>query len=160
MENLWYGNWNRHVCHKWKYEVDRPFRSLEVNPGKKHKCCSRSCLWSQVQRDTFGPGNSQTLGCLWTKHHRCIDMWNWTEMPTVSCRLWAKTVMYKFCFIWVEKYVGQKRGTIGSHWNADYLLENFSRKHHENVVYQKLKHLDVIFRVLVKHENVDALKKN
>ena len=31
-----------------------------------------------------------------------------------------------------------------------YLLENLSRKNHENVVYKKLKHLDdVIFRVLV-----------
>ena len=80
MENLWYGNWNRHVCHKWKYEVDRPSRLTVVNQTKKQKCCSRSCLWSQVQRDTSGPSNSQTLGCLWTKHHRCIDMWIWTEM--------------------------------------------------------------------------------
>ena len=69
-----------------------PSRSTEVNPGKKQKCCSLSCLWSRVQRDTSGPGNSQTLGCLWTKHHRCTCMWNWTETPTVSSRLRAKTV--------------------------------------------------------------------
>ena len=35
-------------------------------------------------------------------------------------------------------------------WNTDYLLEDLSRKNHENCVYQKLKHLDdVIFRELV-----------
>ena len=51
-ENLWYGNWNRHVCHKRKHEVDRPSRSTKVNLGKMQKCCSLSCLWSQVQRDT------------------------------------------------------------------------------------------------------------
>ena len=78
--------------HKWKCEVDRPSRSTEVNPGRKQKRCSLSCLWSQVQRDTSGPDNSQTLGCLWTKHHRCTCMWNWTETPTVSSRLRAKTV--------------------------------------------------------------------
>ena len=55
---LWYGNWNRHICHKWirKNEVDRPSRSTEVNPGKKQKCCYLSCLRSQVQRDTSDPG--------------------------------------------------------------------------------------------------------
>ena len=30
-DNLWCGNWNRHVCHKWNREVDRPSRSTEVN---------------------------------------------------------------------------------------------------------------------------------
>ena len=54
------------LCLKWKYEVDRPSRSTEVNPGKKQKWCSLSCLSSQGQRDTSGPGNSQTLGYLWT----------------------------------------------------------------------------------------------
>ena len=49
-----------HVCHKWKCEVDRPSRSTEVNPGKRQKYCSLSCLSSRVQRDTSGPGNSQT----------------------------------------------------------------------------------------------------
>ena len=62
-ENLWYGNWNRHICHKWNYmyEVDSPYRSTEVNLGMKQKCCFLSCLWSQVQQDTSGPCNSQTL---------------------------------------------------------------------------------------------------
>ena len=36
---------------------------------KKQKCCYLSCLWSQVQRDTPDPGNSQTLGRLLTKHN-------------------------------------------------------------------------------------------
>ena len=43
----------------------------------------------------------------------------------------------------VEKYVGYKRGTLGFHWNADYLLENLSVTNHESVVYQKLKYLEV-----------------
>ena len=28
--SLWYGNWNRHVCRKWKCEVNRPSRSTGV----------------------------------------------------------------------------------------------------------------------------------
>ena len=31
-EYMWYGNWNRHVCHTWECEVDRPSRSTGVNP--------------------------------------------------------------------------------------------------------------------------------
>ena len=66
-----------------------------------------------------------------------------------NCFLPVESKDYKFCFIWVVKYVGKKRGTIGSHWSAEYLLENLSGKNHENIVYQKLKHPDdVIFRVL------------
>ena len=42
--------------------------------------------------------------------------------------------MHKFFFISVEKYVGKKRGTIHSHWNTNYLLENLSSKNHENGV--------------------------
>ena len=91
-KKLWYENWNRHVCHKRNYEVDRPPRSTQEKQGKKQKCCSLSSLWSQYQWDTSGPRNSQTLGCLWTKHHQCTFMWNWTDMPTVSFRFWAKTV--------------------------------------------------------------------
>ena len=46
-----------------------------------------------------------------------------TEMPIVSLQLRAKT--YRFCFIWVSA----RRGTqFCSYWNADYLLENLSRK--------------------------------
>ena len=38
----------------------------------------------------------------------------------------------------------------GAHGNADYLLENLSRDDHENVVNEKLEHLDnVFFSVLV-----------
>ena len=36
--------------------------TVQVNPDKKQKCCSPSCLLSRVQRDTSGPGNSKTLG--------------------------------------------------------------------------------------------------
>ena len=37
-------NLNRHVCHKYKCEVDRPFLSTGVNPGKK----SRSVVLCRV----------------------------------------------------------------------------------------------------------------
>ena len=69
---------------------------------------------------------AQVILKLWVvldKHHRCIDMWNWTEMPTVSCWFRAKT-LWILLHMSREIYVGQKRGTICSHWNADYLLEN------------------------------------
>ena len=63
-------------------------------------------------------------------HHRCIYMWSWTGMLFLSSQ---EQRLYEFCFIWVQKYVGQERGTICAHWNADYLLENLSPKDHENV---------------------------
>ena len=40
---------DRHVCHKWKFEVDRPSRSTEVNPGKKVKCNSLSLISSSTR---------------------------------------------------------------------------------------------------------------
>ena len=123
-----------------------PSRSTEVNQGKKQKCCSLSCLWSQVQRDTCGQVNSQTLGGLWTKHHRCTYMWDWTEMPTVSFRLRAKTV---YILLHMSREISPLEE--GHDW---FPLElrlsagNISRKNHEKV-YQKIEHLDnVIFRVL------------
>ena len=42
--------------------------------------------------------------------------------------------LYEFRFVWVQKYVGWERGTIGAHWNADYLLENLSPEDHEHFV--------------------------
>ena len=78
-ESLWYGSWNRHVCRKGKFAADRHSRSTGVNPRRKQRCCSPSCLWSQAQRDTSDPDNSQNLGYWLTIRHRCICMWSWTE---------------------------------------------------------------------------------
>ena len=91
-ESLWYGSWNRHVCRKGKCAADRPFRPTGVNPSRKQRCCSLSCFWSQVQRDTSDPDNSQNLGYWMTVRHRCICMWSWTEMLTFFSQLREKTV--------------------------------------------------------------------
>ena len=91
-ESLWYGSWNRHVCRKGKCAADRHSRSTGVNPSRKQRCCSPSCLWSQAQRDTSDPDNYQNLGYWLTICHRCICMWSWTEMLTFSFQLRAKTV--------------------------------------------------------------------
>ena len=77
---------------KGKYAADRDPRSTEVNPSRKQRCCSPSCLWSQAQRDTSDPDNSQNLGCWLTKRHRCICIWSWTEMLFFSFRFRANTV--------------------------------------------------------------------
>ena len=53
--------------------------------------------------------------------------------------------LYEFRFVWVQKYVGYQRGTVCTHGNADYLLENLSDEYHENVVNYKLEHLDDVF---------------
>ena len=42
--------------------------------------------------------------------------------------------MYEFRFVWTQKDVGEKRGTIRTRWNANCLLEDFSGKNHENIV--------------------------
>ena len=72
-----------------KCEFDRTTRSTGVHQGQKQKCCSLSHFLIQVQQDASGPGNSQTLGCLWTNIHRCTWMLNWTEKPNVSFPLRA-----------------------------------------------------------------------
>ena len=50
----------------------------------------------------------------------------------------------KLRFVREQKYVDLK-GPVCAHGNADYLLENLIREYHENVVNQKLKHLDDVF---------------
>ena len=42
--------------------------------------------------------------------------------------------LYEIRFIWIQYDVGEKRGTIRTHWNADCQLEDFSGKNHENIV--------------------------
>ena len=79
-ESLWHGSWNRHVCRKGKCAAYRHSRSTGVNPSRKQRCCSPSCLWSQGQRDTVDPDNSQSLGYWLTIRHQCICTWSWTEM--------------------------------------------------------------------------------
>ena len=120
-ESLWCGNWNHLVCRRWKCEVDHPSQSTVVNLGKKQKCCSLWCPWSQVQQDTSGPHNFRILGCLWTIHHRCTCKWDWTEMLTVSFPLRAiASYEYRKC--------RREEGTIRTHWNVDCLLEDLSGK--------------------------------
>ena len=122
-ESLWYGSWNRHVCRKGKSAADRHSRSTGVNPSRKQRCCSPSCLWSQAQRDTSDPDNSQNLGYWLTIRHRCICMWSWTEMLIFSFQLRARTV-------WIPLRMSTEICRLGEghnlcHRNADYLLENF-----------------------------------
>ena len=103
-ESLWYGSWNGHVCRKGKCTADRPSRLTGVNPSRKQRFCSPSCLWSQVQRDISDPDNSQNLGYWLTIRHRCNCMWSWTEMLIFSFQLRPKT--YELRFVWVQKYPG------------------------------------------------------
>ena len=42
--------------------------------------------------------------------------------------------LYEIRFVWKQKDVGEKRGTIRTHWNADCLLEDFSGKNNDNIV--------------------------
>ena len=69
-ESLWYGSWNRHVCRKGKCAADRHSRSTGVNPSRKQRCCSPSCLWSQAQRDSSDPDLSR-LDVIWMKLFSC-----------------------------------------------------------------------------------------
>ena len=74
VESLFYGNWNRQVCLKWKCEVDRSSRSTGVGLDKKQKCCSLSCVFSQAQQNASHYGNFQTFVCLQTKRrHQCTE---------------------------------------------------------------------------------------
>ena len=81
-----------HFCRKGKCAADRPSRSTGVNPNRKQRCCSPSCLWSQAQRHKSDPDNYQNLGYWLTIRHRCICMWSWTEMLILSLQLRVKTV--------------------------------------------------------------------
>ena len=115
-KSLWCGSWNRNACHQGKCAADRPSQSTGVNPSRRQRCCSPSCLWSQAQRNN--PDNSHNLGYWLTIRHRCICMWRWTEMLTFSFQLRAKTMnsaSYEYRNM-------SARGTL-AHWNADYLLK-------------------------------------
>ena len=91
-ESLWYGSLNHHVCRKGKCAADRHSRLTGVNPSRKQRCCSQSCLGPQAQRDTSDQDNVQNLGYWLTIRHRCICIWSWTEMLIFSSHLRAKTV--------------------------------------------------------------------
>ena len=73
-------------------EVDHASQSTVVNLGKKQKGCFVWCIWIPVQKNTSGPDNFRILGGLLTIHHRCTCIWDWTEMPTVSFLMRAKTL--------------------------------------------------------------------
>ena len=68
-------------------------RSKEINLGKKQKYCFKSCLWSY---NTFEPGYSKPLGCLWTEHHVYASMYNLymklNEVPIASFPSRTKTM--------------------------------------------------------------------
>ena len=68
-------------------------RSTGVNPSRKQRCCSQSCLWSQAQRDTFDQDNSQSLGYWLTIRHLCICLWSWNEMLFFSFQFESKDCM-------------------------------------------------------------------
>ena len=149
-----YGNWNLHVCHEWKYEVDRHSRSTEVNPGEKQKWCSLSCLWFKFN----GINLAKEFLKLWVVYGQ-----NTIDVPISEieqrCQLfpagWEQSLLHisrEICRL--------KRDTIGSQWNTDYLLEpppppkkkkkkKPNKQTHDIGAYQKLEHLDdAIFRVL------------
>ena len=149
-ESLWYGNWNRHVCRKGKCAADRHSRSTGVNPSRKQRCCSPSCLWSQAQRDTFDPDNSQSLGYWLTIRHRCICMWSWTEMLIFSFQLRAKTVWIPLRMSTEICRLGE--GTISAHWNADYLLENISPE----VIYYCRRQPYLLYRTYILNRVLDS----
>ena len=135
-ESVWCWNWNHLVCRKLKCEINHPSQSTVVNLGKKQKWCFMWCPWSQWSNFVL------------TIHHRC--KWDWTEMLFLS--LWEQR-LYEFLFVWIQKDVVERKGAICTNWNAEYLLEDLSgqkqKTKHENIINQKLEHLDVIFRVLV-----------
>ena len=85
-------------------------------------------------------------------------------MPTISCRLRAKSINSAS---YEKRNMSARRGAqfvpIGI---PTICWKTFFRKNHENVVYQKLKHLhDVIFRVLIfgvrafLHQSIQRKKK-
>ena len=125
-ESLWYGSWNRHVCRKGKFAADRHSRSTGVNPSRKQRCCSPSCLWSQAQRDTSDPDNSQNLGYWLTIRHRYICMWSWTEMLIFSFQLRAKTV-------WIPLRTSTEICRLGEGHNL-YVTAQMCRRTEEEVV--------------------------
>ena len=141
-ESLWCVNWNHLVCRRWKCEVDHHSQLTVVNLGKKQKLCSLRCLWSKVQQDTYCTDNFRILCRLWTINHQCTCKWDWTEMLNVSfpfflflfplpfwefLSLWEQR-LHEVRFVWIQKDVDEKRGTIHTHWNADCLLGDFSGK--------------------------------
>ena len=85
MESLWYGS---RACRKIKCAAERHSRSKRVDRSWKQRCCSQSCLLSQAQRNTSDQDNSLNLDYSLRIRHRCIDMWCWILMLTIS--FWSR----------------------------------------------------------------------
>ena len=122
-------NWNPLVCRKSKCD-NIPPKQQNLRSSNKQKRFFLWCPWSQVQQDTSGPCYFWIM--LFFGHHRCTYKWDWTEMlfsfPLIAKTVWIPRV------VWIQKDVGENRGTICTHWNANCPLEDFSDKSHENIV--------------------------
>ena len=136
--------WNRHVCHNAKCAAGRPSRWTGVDPSRKQRCCSQSCLLSQAQWDTSNQDNSENLDYWLTivLRHRYIDMWSWTEVLTASFQPRAKTVWIHLCMSTEVCRLGE-----GHNWCPLQLCplecrlsvgKTFPPEDRENVVDQKL----------------------
>ena len=53
---------------------------------------------------------------------------------TQRLRTDLEQILYEFRFLWIQKYVGETRGPMCTHLNADCLLEDFSGKNQEYIV--------------------------
>ena len=130
-ESLLYGSWNRYVCRKGKCEADRHSRSTGVNPSRKQRCYSPSCLWSQAQRDTSDPDNSQNLGYWLTIRHRCIcevEM-RCTFFFPVESKDCKNSVSYEY------RNMSARRGAqFVPIWMPTICWKNLSPEDYENVV--------------------------
>ena len=143
-ERLCHWNWHRHMCRKGKFKADHPTWSIWANPSRKQKCCSSSCLWSQVQWDTSGPDNYRNLNYLWTICHWCICMWSGTGILFISGRE-QKTAWFPLlvsteicwlveghnwgpleCRLSVEKKSFPRRPRKVSNWNSCTLIMSSS----------------------------------
>ena len=103
-ESLWYGNWNRPACRKGKCEVDRPYRLTGVNPSRKQKWFSPSCLWSHAQ----GINLPEIFLQVWVINGQYVIDESICEVE-LRCKPFPtgrEQDLYEFRLVWLQKYVG------------------------------------------------------
>ena len=74
-----------------------PDRPTEVNPFKKHTCCSPSCLWSHFQEDKSDLVHSPSGLSKLIIRHRC------NVCGIANCFPCREQILYKFNWVWVHE---------------------------------------------------------
>ena len=111
--------------------ADYLLKTYLTKTSKMLKWWSLWCSWSKVSQHISGPHNVE-FWFVYEQYIIGVPVGEIVPRCLMFLFRWEQS-LYRFCFVWTKKDVGEKRGTIRAPWNADCLLEHFFRQNDENV---------------------------